>query len=154
MEAVLFIGVQGSGKSTFYREQFFDRHVRISLDLLRTRHRQQRFLEVCFATQQRFVIDNTNPKIAERAVYIAAARAAKFRVIGYFFQTSLGDALRRNAQRTGKQQIPAAGVVSTFKHLQQPTLAEGFDDLLIVTINEESRFVVSPWLPDAPNVGI
>ena len=144
MEAVIFIGVQGSGKSTFYREQFFDRYVRISLDLLRTRYRQQKFLEVCFATQQRFVIDNTNSKMSERALYIAAAREAKFRIVGYFFQTTLADALRRNAGRTGKQQIPPRGVVSTYKHLQEPTLAEGFDQLHVVTIDNGNRFVVSP----------
>jgi predicted kinase len=145
MEAVIFIGVQGSGKSTFYREQFFDRYVRISLDLLRTRHRQQKFIETCLATQQRFVIDNTNPKIAERALFIAAARGAKFRITGYFFQTPLADALRRNAQRSGKQQIPARGVISTFKRLQEPTLQEGFDELYVVTIDGENRFLVSPW---------
>ncbi|MBV9937701.1 MAG: AAA family ATPase [Acidobacteriaceae bacterium] len=143
MEAVIFIGVQGSGKSTFYREQFFDRYVRISLDLLRTRHRQQRFLEVCLATQQRFVIDNTNSKVTERAPYIAASKAARFRVTGYFFQTLLGDALRRNAQRTGKQFVPVRGIISTFKRLQKPTLDEGFDQLHAVTINSENRFVVS-----------
>src|SRR4051812_8782542 len=37
MEAVILIGIQGSGKSTFYRERFFDTHVRVSLDLLKTR---------------------------------------------------------------------------------------------------------------------
>jgi predicted kinase len=145
MEAVILIGIQGSGKSTFYREQFFDRYVRISLDLLRTRHRQQKFLEVCLATQQRFVIDNTNSKVAERAPYITAAKAARFRVVGYYFQTRLGDALRRNAQRAGKQFIPVRGVISTLKGLQAPTLEEGFDELHAVTIDRENRFVISPW---------
>ena len=80
MEAVIFIGVQGSGKSTFYREQFFDRYVRISLDLLRTRHRQQKFIETCLATQQRFVIDNTNSNEAPPQtdeVYVVGSRAAR-----------------------------------------------------------------------------
>ena len=148
MEAVILIGVQGAGKSTFYREQFFDRYVRISLDLLRTRRRQGKFLEVCLATQQRFVIDNTNSKVTERAPYIMAARAARFRVAGYYFQTRLGDALRRNAQRAGKQLIPASGVISTFKHLQEPTMAEGFDELHAVTIDGENKFVISPWPAD------
>jgi predicted kinase len=145
MEAIILIGVQGSGKSTFYRERFFHSHVRISLDLLRTRHRQQKFLELCLATQQRFVIDNTNSKVAERAPYITAAKAALFRVAGYYFQTRLGDALRRNAQRTGKQLIPVRGIVSTFKHLEEPTLEEGFDELHAVTIDGENRFVISLW---------
>ena len=34
MEAVIFIGIQGTGKSSFYREQFFHTHVRINSDLL------------------------------------------------------------------------------------------------------------------------
>jgi predicted kinase len=145
MEAVIFIGIQGSGKSTFYREQFFNQYVRISLDLLRTRHRQQKFLELCLATQQRFVIDNTNSKVAERAPYIAAAKAARFRVAGYYFQTRLGDALRRNAQRTGKQFVPVRGIVGTLKRLEAPTPEEGFDELYAVAIDGKNRFVISPW---------
>lgn len=43
-EAVIFVGVQGSGKSTFYRERFFDTHVRINLDMLRTRLKEQLLL--------------------------------------------------------------------------------------------------------------
>jgi predicted kinase len=34
--SLLFIGIRGSGKTTFFRERFFETHVRISLDLLRT----------------------------------------------------------------------------------------------------------------------
>ena len=74
MEAVIFVGLQGAGKSTFYRERFFDTHLRISLDLLRTRHRERRLLQFCVETGLRFVVDNTNPTRAERAVYIRAAR--------------------------------------------------------------------------------
>ncbi|MFN8578481.1 MAG: hypothetical protein U0354_16755 [Candidatus Sericytochromatia bacterium] len=36
MEAIVFIGAQGSGKSTFYKDKFFNTHMRISLDLLNT----------------------------------------------------------------------------------------------------------------------
>jgi len=39
VEAVIFMGLQGAGKSTFYRERFFATHLRISLDMLKTRHR-------------------------------------------------------------------------------------------------------------------
>lgn len=80
MEAIIFIGLQASGKSTFYKERFFSTHVRISMDLLRTRHRERRFLAACLETQQRFVIDNTNPTRVKRAGYIAAAREARFAV--------------------------------------------------------------------------
>jgi predicted kinase len=35
MEAVIFVGIQGSGKSTFYNERFVDTHIRINLDMLK-----------------------------------------------------------------------------------------------------------------------
>ena len=37
MEAVVLCGVQGSGKTTLYRDRFLDTHVRVSLDLYRGR---------------------------------------------------------------------------------------------------------------------
>ena len=83
MEAVVFVGLQASGKSSFYKERFFSTHVRISLDLLRTRNRERQFLAVCLETQQSFVIDNTNPTREDRAKYIDTAKAAKYSVVGY-----------------------------------------------------------------------
>ncbi len=144
MEAVILIGIQGSGKSTFYRERFFDTHIRISLDLLKTRHREQMLLQACLGTGQRFVIDNTNVRAAERTIYIEAAKRSGFRVIGYFFDVRLGDALRRNAQRTGVANIPAAGVAGTLKRLERPSPAEGFDELYVVSRDENDRFAVNP----------
>src|SRR5690349_16171329 len=115
MEAILFIGIQGSGKSSFYRERFFDTHVRISLDLLRTRHREQRMLELCLQTGQRFAIDKTNVTRDERARYIAAARQAKFGVVGYFFEPDPGGCMERNLRRP--HPVPAAGLFGTLKRL-------------------------------------
>ncbi|HYZ87137.1 MAG TPA: ATP-binding protein [Bryobacteraceae bacterium] len=136
MQAIIFVGVQGSGKSTYYREHFFHTHVRVSLDLLRTRHREQIFLHSCLATQQRFVIDNTNTQRSEREVYIAAARAAKFQVVGYYFDVNLETAIDRNNQRTGGQLIPVKGVVGTFRRLEKPALDEGFDLLYTLRPSE------------------
>ena len=93
MEAIIFIGIPGSGKTTFFLERFFRTHVRISKDLLRTRNREQVFLRACLATQQRFVIDNTNVVAAERALYIPQAKAARYRLLGYVFETALEDAI-------------------------------------------------------------
>ena len=143
MEAVIFVGVQGSGKSTFYRERFFETHVRISLDMLRTRHREQLLLAACLAAKQAFVIDNTNPLPADRARYISPARAAGFRVVAYFFETNLRDAIRRNSQRVGKQKIPVPAIAGTLRKLQPPALEEGFDAIYTVTISNEGSSVVN-----------
>ena len=145
MHAVLFIGIQGSGKSTFYRERFFETHVRLSLDLLRTRHRERLLLAACLAARQAFVIDNTNVRIEQRAVYLQAAHGAGFRTSGYYFVTDLQAALRRNAAREGLRKIPVAGVIGTFKRLEPPRLEEGFDELFTVAIDDGGAFVVQTF---------
>jgi AAA domain len=147
MEAVIFVGVQGSGKTSFYLDRFFDTHIRVSLDMLRTRLREKVLLTACLESRQPFVIDNTNPLPTDRARYIGPARAAGFRVIAYFFETSLRDAIRRNNLRAGKKRIPVPGVAGTFGKLQAPTLAEGFDALYTVAISADDAFVVTSGSP-------
>jgi predicted kinase len=142
MEAVLLIGVQGSGKTTFYREHFFETHVRVSRDMLGTRHRQRLLLAACLEARQPFVVDDTNAARARRAEHIAAAKAAGFRVFGFFFRTSLADALRRNRQRPAERVVPAAGVAGTHKRLEPPQWEEGFDGLYTVEIAPDGRFEV------------
>ncbi|TPE45828.1 AAA family ATPase [Pontibacter mangrovi] len=134
MQAIIFCGIQASGKSTFYKERFFNSHVRISLDQLRTRHRERLFLDTCLKSQMRFVVDNTNPTRAERAKYIRMAKAAKYEVIGYFFESGSGDAVRRNSQRSGRFLVPVKGIYGTHKRLEKPTLSEGFDKLYVVQL--------------------
>jgi predicted kinase len=145
MEAVLFVGVQASGKSTFYRERFFATHMRINLDMLKTRHREKLLLAVCIDTRQPFVVDNTNPTRAERQVYIEAAKQAGFRVISYYFQSKIEDCKRRNEQRPVEERIPVQGILGAAGRLQIPSRDEGFDELFYVRIDEANRFVVEEW---------
>lgn len=145
MEAVIFVGLQGAGKTTFYKERFLDTHLRLSLDLLRTRHRERRLLQVCVETGQRFVVDNTNPTRAERQVYIAAARAAGFRVAGYYFRSRVEDCQRRNEARPAERRVPLKGLLGTAGRLERPAPEEGFDALFYVRPDGSSGFVVEEW---------
>ncbi len=129
MEAVILCGIQGSGKTTLYRDRFLETHVRISLDLLRTRHREARFLETCLETRQPFVVDKTNETVDERRRYVAPARAAGYRLVAYLVEIDSGEALARNAQRPQRRRVPVAGVLGTRKRLVVPTADEGFDEL-------------------------
>ena len=142
MEAVIFTGIQASGKSTFYKERFFDTHVRINLDMLRTRHREAILLRACFEARQRFVVDNTNPTRADRARYIAQARAAGFRVVSYYFETDVPGALQRNARRVGKSRVPIVGIHGTRRRLEPPSADEGFDEMYVVRITPDGEFEV------------
>jgi predicted kinase len=145
MQLVLFCGIQATGKSTFYQQRFFHSHVRLSLDLLRTRHREQRLLQVCLETQMRCVIDNTNPTRAERATYLAPAKAAGFEVVGYFFQSIATEALLRNQQRPAERQVPDKGIRATRNRLELPTRAEGFDKLYFVRALGNQEFELTDW---------
>ena len=145
MQLVVFCGIQATGKSTYYQQHFFHSHVRISLDLLRTRHRERRLLQVCLETQMRCVIDNTNPTRAERAVYIEAARAAGFEVVGYFFQSVAADALLRNQERPLERQVPDKGIRATRNRLELPTRAEGFNQLYFVRAIGNQHFTLNEW---------
>lgn len=145
MEAVILIGLQGAGKSTFYQERFFDTHLRINLDMLKTRNRERRLLLTCVETAQQFVVDNTNPTRAERAVYIAAAKDRDFRVIGYYFQSRVEDCKRRNEQRPTDEQVPLRGILGTAGRMELPSLDEGFDQLHYVRIDGAGGFVIEAW---------
>ncbi|WP_017661058.1 AAA family ATPase [Baaleninema simplex] len=136
MQGIIFTGIQGSGKSTFYFQNFANTHIRINLDMLKTRHREKLIFEACLEAKQPLVIDNTNPTKADRARYIPRLKAYKFSVIGYFFESSLPDCLHRNNQRSGKAKIPEIGVRSTHKKLEIPDYSEGFDRLFSVTIQD------------------
>ena len=144
MEAVIFVGLQGSGKSSFFKERLFHSHVRISLDLLKTRNREWQLFQVCLQTQQRLVIDNTNPTREERAKYISAALEANYRIVGFYFQSKAEDCLKRNSERSGIERVPDVAIFSTAKKLEVPTRDEGFDQLFYVRLGE-GRIIVEEW---------
>src|SRR3954447_17604844 len=146
MEAVLLFGVQGSGKTTLFRDRFLDTHVRVSMDLLRTRAREEAFVNLCLQTQQRFVVDTTTPTVAERRRYIVPANAAGFRVIGYLVEVDAAEALARNQEREATRRVPTAGVIGPARRLIRPTLEEGFDELWHATAAPGGGWRVEPLL--------
>lgn len=132
MEVILFVGLQASGKSTYYQTHFADTHLRINLDMLRTRRRENALFSACLETGQRCVIDNTNPTPADRAGYVQQAKAKHFRVVAYFFDVPFETCIGRNARRSGKRCVPEAGLRATAKKILPPLRNEGFDEIFQV----------------------
>jgi predicted kinase len=104
-------------------------------------------MEACLETEQRIVIDNTNPTRQERALYIPPARLRRYTITGYYFQAKVADCLRRNSQRPEGQRVPDVAILSAAKKLEIPSLEEGFDKLRYVRLGDEG-FVVEEWRDD------
>jgi hypothetical protein len=118
MEAIVLCGVQGSGKTTLYRDRFAATHEQISLDVLRSRAREAALVAECLEAGRPFVVDNTNPTPADRARYVGPARAAGFKVVGYLVA---GD---------GRSEHVGPGVAAvTARRFVRPAPEEGFDEL-------------------------
>lgn len=145
MQAVIFVGIQASGKSTFYSQHFFHTHVRIDLDMLKTRHREKRLLETCLEISQPFVVDNTNPTPEDRKRYIEPAKDRGFQIIGYYFESKVADSIIRDRSRPLKQQVPEKGIRGTHARLVIPQYAEGFDKLYYVRLLPEVEFTIEEW---------
>ena len=143
MEAVLFMGVQATGKSTFFARRFLDTHLRLNMDMLGTRHRESVLLEAFIRAKARFVVDNTNPTRRERRRYIDPAKAAGYRIVGYYFSSSLAVALQRNAGRP--EPVPEIGIRGTYARLELPDGSEGFDELYFVRLDGSGTFEVEDW---------
>ena len=144
MEAIILIGIQASGKSTFYKEKFFNTHLRISNDLLRTKNREKLLLKYCKETQIPFVIDNTNITKEVRRKYIDFSKNMGIPIIGYYFRTNVRQSLEWNSCRTGKECISKAGILGTYKRLELPSLEEGFNQLFYVEVLE-NKFIIREW---------
>lgn len=141
-ELILLIGIPAAGKSTFAREQLFDTHVRLNLDMLRTRVKEMRLLEACLKSRISCMVDNTNITRAGRARSIPLAKTARFRVTGYCLETSLETALRQNLQR--ERHVPNYAIEARHNDQELPTLEEKFDELHRVQL-QDGGFVVQAF---------
>ena len=149
MEAVILCGVQGSGKTTLYRDRFLETHVRVSMDLLRTRAREAAFLKLCLETRMPFVVDNTNPTVADRARYVAPAREAGFKVVAYLVEVD--HAVAVGAERGPRSaSCPASGLRDVARRLVRPAPEEGFDEVWHATAAPDGGWRIEPLLTTPP----
>ena len=141
-QVIVFIGIQASGKTTFYNRLLLDGYAHISLDVLHTRNKENLVMMDCLNNDSPFVIDNTNPEISDRKLYIQKAKEYGYHVIGIFFQSIVKDCVLHNEEREGK--VPSKAIAYTSNKLQMPSKDEGFDELYFVRIINND-FEISTW---------
>ncbi len=137
-EAIIFIGLQGSGKTTYFTRHFAATHAHVSRDIQATAEREAAFVRECLRSGRSFVVDNTNATRAVRAPYIREAKAAGFTVLSYFFDTPVRMAIGRNNHRKDKKPIPVPAILRTAKRMDRPSLEEGFDEIRIVDAERDA----------------
>ena len=153
MDLVIFVGLQASGKSTFFRERFAATHAHVSKDLFRNnrnpKRRQTQLIEAALERGSSVVVDNTNPTLEDRLTLIGLGRGFGARIVGYYFESEVRRCIGRNRRRLGKERVPDVAIFATAKRLVAPSYSEGFDELFRVRITDDSGFAVHPYGAEA-----
>ena len=156
LELVVFVGLQASGKSTFFRERFAATHEHVSKDLLRNNknpnRRQAQLIRAALEAGHSVVVDNTNPTIEDRRPLIELGREHGARVVGYYFDARVRECLRRNAGREGRARVPDVAIFAAARRLVPPSYSEGFDGLFRVRLADDSTFEVSAYIGASDSV--
>lgn len=136
LQLVILVGLQASGKSTYYRETLAATHLHVSKDLMpnaRNRDAKQlALIEAALAEGKSVAVDNTNPTPAARAPLIALGRHYGARIVACYFETNVKDSVARNRRREGKARVPDVAIFTTAKKLVPPTFPEGFDEVHVI----------------------
>lgn len=151
-ELAILIGLQASGKTTFFRQVLAPEYVHVSKDDFRRARRRQarqmRLVEEALTAGLSVAVDNTNPSPEEWRPLAEAARRHGATVVGYWFPPDVAGSLRRNASRTRRDRVPDVGMFATLKRLRRPRRSDGFDELYEVRFDGSGGFDVRPPAED------
>lgn len=160
IELIVLVGIQASGKTTYYRRHLEGEYLHVSLDNwrgkgnVRGKEREAILAGLASAAEsggkvRGVVVDNTNTTARTRRRYFdmgaeAAARTGRdVRLTAYFFDADLASCLRRNAQRPADAPagvpyfVPPAAIAGFQDRLQPPGYGEGFAQIRRVRITED-----------------
>lgn len=146
LEVVIMVGLQASGKTTYFRDRYAQTHDHISKDNFRSNPdrpaRQMQLIGEALAANRSIVVDNTNVTRADRATIAAQARQFGADVIVYSFEVDVEGSKLRNAERTGWRKVPDVGLFGTLKRYERPTMDEDIDRLWEIRTLPDFKFAV------------
>ena len=147
----MLIGLPGAGKSSFHRSRYGATHVHVSKDLLghgarRKDEKQMRLVEMALRSGRSVVVDNTNPRRADRSPLLEVARRFGARTIAVLVTATVAECLRRNAAREGRARVPGVAIYVAAKKLEPPSCEEGFDEVLEASMAEDGSWSVGTLL--------
>jgi len=114
-ELVVFVGMAGSGKSSYYSNNLQD-HIHLEQDKLGTREKVLKALNNALETGKSIVIDATNPKQDNRLEYYKKAADKGYSIIVlYFVKNGTG------FNKLREKPVPTIAYHIYFKNLDPPT---------------------------------
>lgn len=134
--AIIFIGIPASGKSTYFIDHYYETHIRVNLDMLKNRRREDIMVKACLQAKQSFVVDNTNFTRGLREKYFTLVKEFglnEFKITAVYFEPDLERSLNWNRSRD--RHVPDYVIKSMLSQLEPPTLNGGFDNIIVVQRN-------------------
>jgi predicted kinase len=108
----------------------------VSKDLMKNARnadmKQAEMIGEALAAGRPVVVDNTNPTPLVRAPLIALGRRHGARVVAYYFEATVKDAVVRNRRREGKARVPDVAIFVAAKKMVPPSTSEGFDEVRVI----------------------
>ena len=144
MRTALFIGIQASGKSSFYERMLSPLdYIHVSMDILHNRNKEEALIRQCVTEGRNVAIDNTNPTRQERKRYLDIFRAAGCPVDSYFFKSVVRDCVERNRLRG--ETVPSKAIAATSNRLELPSKEEGYDRMYFVQMDGDGGYLIDDW---------
>ncbi|UGY93939.1 ATP-binding protein [Streptomyces gobiensis] len=147
LDVAVLVGLQASGKTTFYEQCLSGHYTLVSKDLFprsarNKQQRQMRLVEEALTAGRSVAVDNTNPSPEEWDPLVALIHAHDATVTAYWFPPDVTGSLQRNAPREGRDQVPDVAIFATLNRLREPSFSDGFDTVLEVRFDGQGGFEV------------
>ena len=131
---IIMVGYPGSGKSTFIKKYLIKNNFKpINQDKLKT---SKKCLDICkhyMNLENNIVIDNTNPDINTRKLYIDLAKKYNYDIRCFKMNTTEEHSKHNNIYRLlyeNKNRVPNIAYKIYNKKYIEPQLSEGFKDIV------------------------
>ena len=125
-ELIVFVGMPGSGKSTFYSTNLKE-HIHIEQDKIGTRPKLLKELDKSLTTGKSIVIDSTNPTQENRLEYYEKAKKHNYNIkVIYFLVNGTG------FNKLREKPVPDIVYHIYFKKLEPPTIENTPGEIIYV----------------------
>jgi predicted kinase len=155
-EMILMIGSPASGKTSFSKRHF-PSYTRASNDESGTKKKALTIAKLAFRNGKSVVVDNTNPSVSDRSLWIDLARDAGVKIIrAVWMDTEREIAEHMNIFRETKSErtrVPTIVFNIFFKRFTEPTKEEGITEIYRVPfslnldeMDEKTKRIFSLWI--------